>query len=344
VNDLRPRPYIIPLFLPHMGCPHRCVFCNQTSITGHEDGRLSLQQVRKTISEFLGFKGRHRGPVEVAFYGGNFLGLPESYREFLLNEAQRFVEKGQINSIRFSTRPDTITTDGLKALAPYTVRVVEVGAQSMDETVLSLSGRGHTAGHTRKSVKLLKDRGLAVGLQIMPGLPGDTPESILETGRRVAELKPDVVRIYPTVVVRNTILEKWYQKGRFKPLSLADAVRLTKRLYLLFNGHGISVIRMGLQATGSLLEPGAVVAGPFHPAFGHLVYSAVFLDTATRELERQQTASRKIALKVHPHDVPKMKGLKNYNIKQLIRRFELEELQVLSDLTVPENSVRVVEL
>jgi len=338
------KPFIIPIFLPHMGCPHRCVFCNQTSITGHDDGRLSPQQIREAISEFLGFKGRHRGPVEVAFYGGNFLGLRESYRESLLNEAQRFVEKGQVNSIRFSTRPDTITTDALKALAPYTVRVVEVGAQSLDDTVLSLSRRGHTAEDTRKSVKLLKGRGLAVGLQIMPGLPGDTPESVLETGCRVAELKPDFVRIYPTVVVRNTVLEKWYHQGRFKPLSLADAVRLTKRLYLLFDAHGISVIRMGLQATGSLLEPGAVVAGPFHPAFGHLVHSALFLDLAARELEMQETLPKRVTLKTHPHDVPKLKGLKNRNMRQLIQRFELEELQVLSDPTVPENTVRVVEL
>ena len=164
-----------------MGCPHRCVFCDQTSITGRKDGRLSLQQVRETISEFLGFKGSHRSPVEVAFYGGNFLGLPESYRQSLLDEAQGFVEQGQVNSIRFSTRPDTITHEVLNALSPYTVRVVEVGTQSLDDTVLSLSRRGHTAEDTRKSVNLLKNRRLTVGLQIMPGLPGDTPESILET-------------------------------------------------------------------------------------------------------------------------------------------------------------------
>ena len=338
------KPFIIPIFSPHMGCPQRCVFCNQTSITGHEDGSLSPQQIRETISEFLGFKGRRRGPVEVAFYGGNFLGLPESYRESLLDQAQRFVENSQVDSIRFSTRPDTITTDALKALAPYTVRVVEVGAQSLDDTVLSLSRRGHTAEDTRKSVKILKGRGLAVGLQIMPGLPGDTPESILETGCRVAELKPDFVRIYPTVVVRNTVLEKWYHKGRFKPLSLADAVRLTKRLYLLFDAHGISVIRMGLQATGSMLEPGAVVAGPFHPAFGHLVHSALFFDLAARELEMQETLPKRVTLKTHPHDVPKLKGLKNRNMRKLIQRFELEELQVLSNPTVPKNTVRVVKL
>jgi histone acetyltransferase (RNA polymerase elongator complex component) len=335
------KPFIIPLFIPHMGCPHRCVFCNQISITGHEDDRLSPQQIRETISQFLGFKGRHRGPVEVAFYGGNFLGLPESYRESLLGEALGFVERGQVDAIRFSTRPDTVTEGALEAIASCAVKVVEVGAQSMDDTVLSLSRRGHTAAQTREAVKVLQGHGPAVGLQIMPGLPGDTPESILETGRRVAELKPDFVRIYPTVVVKNTVLEKWYSSGRFKPLSLAEAVELTKRLYLLFEAGGIPVIRMGLQATGSLLEYGAVVAGPFHPAFGHLVHSAIFLDLAAREIELQDTLSERITLRVHPHDVPKLRGLKNQNMAQLIQRFELEKLQVVPDPTVPQDMLRV---
>ncbi|HID31235.1 MAG TPA: radical SAM protein [Desulfobacterales bacterium] len=338
------RPFIIPLFIPHMGCPHRCVFCNQTSITGHEDQRLLPQQMGQTISEFLGFKGGHRGPVEVAFYGGNFLGLSETYRESLLDEAQKFVEKGDVNGIRFSTRPDTISRESLTALGCHAVRVVEVGAQSMDDTVLSASRRGHTAQDTRKSIRLLKDHGLKTGLQIMPGLPGDTLESILETGHRVAELKPDFVRIYPTVVVKKTVLEKWYALGRFKPLSLADAVEFTKRLYLLFRARGICVIRMGLQATGSLLEPGAVVEGPFHPAFGHLVHSAIFFDLAARELEAEKTLSKRIALKVHPRDLPKLRGLRNHNVRRLIQQFDLEELQVLPDRAVPENALTVVEL
>ena len=155
-----------------MGCPHRCVFCDQTSITGHQEGRISPQRVRVLISEFLNFKARHRGPAEVAFYGGNFLGLPTSYRHSLLDEAQRFVETGLVEGIRFSTRPDTVTNDALEASASYTVRVVEVGAQSMDDTVLSLSRRGHTTEDTRRAVKLLKDHGLKAGLQIMPGRPG----------------------------------------------------------------------------------------------------------------------------------------------------------------------------
>ena len=338
------KPFIIPLFIPHMGCPHRCVFCDQSTITGHKNGGLSPQQVRDTITQHLGFKGRRRGSVEAAFYGGNFLGLPTSARESLLDEAQRFVEKGQVESIRFSTRPDTVTHGALEALAPYTVRAIEVGAQSMDDTVLGLSRRGHTAAQTGDAVKGLKAHGLQVGLQIMPGLPGDTPTSILETGQRVAELRPDFVRIYPTVVVKNTLLAKWYASGRFKPLSLAEAVELTKKLYVLLTGCGIQIIRMGLQPSGSLLEGGHVVAGPFHPAFGHLVHSAIFLDRATRAFERQPGLSKRVTLKVYPKDLSKLMGLKKHNIKHLIKRFDLEELRVVPDLAVAQHTVRVDNL
>lgn len=338
------KPYIIPLFIPNMGCPHRCVFCDQTTITGHKNGGLSPQQVRDTIRQSLGFKGRRRGSVEVAFYGGNFLGLPTAARESLLDEAQRFIEDGQVESIRFSTRPDTVTPEALNALATYTVRAIEVGAQSMDDTVLALSRRGHTAAHTRDAVRQIKAHGLQVGLQIMPGLPGDTPTCILETGRNVAELQPDFVRIYPTVVVKNTLLEKWYASGRFTPLSLAEAVDLTKQLYLLLTACDISVIRMGLQPSGSLLQGGHVVAGPFHPAFGHLVHSAIFLDQAAQTLERQPGLSKKVTLKVYPNELSRLMGLKKHNIKHLIKRFHLEELRVIPDPAVVQHTVRVENL
>jgi histone acetyltransferase (RNA polymerase elongator complex component) len=152
------------------------------------------------------------------------------------------------------------------------------------------------------------------------------------------------VRIYPTVVVKNTALEKWYRFGQFEPLSLADAVEITKRLYLLFKAQGISVIRMGLQATESLLAPGVVVAGPFHPAFGHLVHSAIFMDLAVRELEMKRGLSKRIGFRVHPHDVPRLKGLKNQNLEQLTQRFQLEELHVFPDPAIPRNALRVEKL
>jgi histone acetyltransferase (RNA polymerase elongator complex component) len=320
------------------------VFCDQTSITGQERGKVSSQQVRDGISQFLGLEVRNRQPIEVAFYGGNFLGLPTSYRESVLDAAQGFVEDGAVSGIRFSTRPDTINEETLKSLVPYTVRVVEVGAQSMDDTVLALSRRGHTAEDTRKALEALKAQGLSTGIQLMPGLPGDTLESMLETGRRVADINPDFVRIYPTVVVKNTVLERWYRSGEFKPLALTDAVEVTKRLLLLFQAHGITVIRMGLQTTGSLQKPGVVVAGPFHPAFGHLVYSALFLDRAAKALQEQEPESRRIALSVHPHDVSRLKGLKSENIRKLVERFNLEELRVFPDPLLSENALRVESL
>jgi histone acetyltransferase (RNA polymerase elongator complex component) len=214
----------------------------------------------------------------------------------------------------------------------------------MDDTVLDLSRRGHTAEDTKKAVEALKAHGLSTGIQVMPGLPGDTMESMLETGQRVADLHPDFVRIYPTVVVKKTVLEKWHKSGKFKPLSLTDAVEVTKRLFLLFQAHGITVIRMGLQTTVSLQEPGAVVAGPFHPAFGHLVHSALFLDRATKALEEGEPESKRIALSVHPHDVPKLKGLKGENVRKLVERFDLEELRVLPDPLLSENALRVESL
>jgi histone acetyltransferase (RNA polymerase elongator complex component) len=341
---MKPRPFIVPLFIPHRGCPHRCVFCNQTSITGLQDGFHSKEEVRERITAFLGFRGKQRGATEVAFYGGSFLGLPKTYRKLLLEEAQSFVEKGLVDGIRFSTRPDTVTTAALRELAPYTICTIEVGAQSMNDAVLAVSQRGHTGADTRRAVEILKTCDVQVGLQLMPGLPGATRESILDTGRQVAALRPDFVRIYPTVVVKDTVLAKWHRSGRFAPLSLSQAVDLTKRLYVIFANAYIPVIRMGLQPSSSLRARGQVVAGPFHPAFGHLVHSALFLDLATEALASEKDLSRKVALKVHPSDVPKLVGQKRENIRHLAARFHLDSLQVLPDKRVRENTVEVIHV
>jgi histone acetyltransferase (RNA polymerase elongator complex component) len=261
-----------------------------------------------------------------------------------VDEAQAFVESGKVDGIRFSTRPETITENNLAALAPYSVQSVELGAQSLVDEILHQSRRGHTAQDTEDAVGRLRVFGVNVGVQIMPGLPGDTTETILETGRRVVKLQPDFVRIYPTVVVQNTVLETWYRAGRFAPLSLADAVELSKRLYLLFEGHGISVIRMGLQGNETLSSSGALVAGPFHPAFGHLVHSAVFLDRAIETLERHGPVSDRLTIRANPVDVPKVRGLKNQNVTELTRRFHLKQLQVLEDPTVPEETLSIVAI
>jgi histone acetyltransferase (RNA polymerase elongator complex component) len=277
----------------------------------------------------------------VAFYGGNFMGLPASYRAALLEKAEAFVSQGTVNGIRFSTRPDTISFSSMTTWDRYSVQTVELGVQSMDDAVLLQSRRAHTERDVHRAVEHLKSRGYAVGIQIMPGLPGDTRVSIMETGNKVVALQPDFVRIYPTVVIKDTVLEQWFRSGKYEPLSLNQAVQTTKALFLLFQKHRIPVIRMGLQASDNLMKSGNVVAGPFHPAFGHLVYSAVFLDLADQALKSQQRLSNTVTLMVSPYDVPKMVGQHKENIKRLVRRFDLDDIRVVGHPTVLENTVRV---
>lgn len=220
--------------------------------------------------------------VEAAFYGGSFTGLSASEQEALLAPAYQAGQEGLIDGIRISTRPDLIDATGLKHLKKWGVRTVELGAQSLDQGVLIAAGRGHTPEDTRRSARLIQDAGLKLGLQMMLGLPGDTRDKTLATGQGLGELRPDFVRIYPTIVMRGTLLHKLYQAGSYCPLTLAEAIDWTEWLYISFNRWEIPIIRMGLQTTDSLLKPGEIIAGPFHPAFGELVESAV----ALRQLEQ----------------------------------------------------------
>jgi histone acetyltransferase (RNA polymerase elongator complex component) len=194
------RPFIVPVFLPHAGCPHRCLFCNQHATTGQEDTLPSARTVRKTITDFLAHRRDPTRFTEISFYGGNFLGLPPEQIQLLLATAAAFVHKGRVNGIRFSTRPDTIDAKRLDLIAPYPVTTIELGVQSMQDDVLERSARGHTADDTRRAVALLAGRPYALGLQMMVGLPGDTTASALATARQLAGLSPDFVRIYPAVV------------------------------------------------------------------------------------------------------------------------------------------------
>ena len=258
---------IIPIFIPQYGCPHQCVFCNQSKITGQEK-LPGTAYVTDTVAAYLEtWKGS--GKREIAFYGGSFTGLDSSIQERFLDTAFGFIQRGLIDSIRVSTRPDYITDKGLSLLRRYKVETVELGAQSMVNEVLRLSGRGHTAEDTVTAVALVKKYGFKIGLQFMPGLPGDTGETILYTASKIVELQPDFVRIYPTIVVRDTPLEKMYVTGLYSPWSLADMVDICRKLICLFNAQGIPIIRLGLQSTETLEQ--GIVAGPYHPSLRELV-------------------------------------------------------------------------
>lgn len=258
---------IIPIFIPQYGCPHQCVFCNQSDITGQEK-LPDTAYVTDTVGAYLKtWKGS--GKREVAFYGGSFTALENNVQEDFLAAAHRFVCAGSIDCLRVSTRPDYIADKGLSLLRGYKVETVELGVQSMVNEVLRLSGRGHTAADTVAAVALLKKYGFKVGLQFMPGLPGDTCETIRYTANKIVELQPDFVRIYPTLVMRDTPLEKMYVTGLYTPWPLADMIDMCRELVFLFNAYGISVIRLGLQSTETLEQ--GIVAGPYHPCLRELV-------------------------------------------------------------------------
>ncbi len=337
------KPLIIPVFVPHSGCPHRCVFCNQSIITGVPAAPLDPMAIRRQISTFLdGCKPTSR-PTQIAFYGGNFLGLPPDTITMLLTEATRFVSEKRVGGIRFSTRPDTINTDSLTWLSGYPVQTVEIGVQSMNDRVLTIAERGHTADETRYAAALTKEKGFQLGLQIMTGLPGDDEAASMETARQAGALSPDFVRIYPAVVVAGSRMARWYKNGEFTPWSLERTVSMVKHMVLFFRENKIEVIRMGLQATDDLQPGDTILAGPYHPAFGHLVLSRIMFDKALAALESPPgiNGASEVALRVHPRIESQLRGLRNSNIHILKERFDLKELNVLTDSLVPEGAVEV---
>ena len=338
--EARNRPFVIPIFLPHAGCPHQCVFCNQSSITGIS-AKQPRRGIRKQIDAFLKFKTARRNNVQVAFFGGNFLGIPADEIKGLLAEAAEYVRAGQVDGIRFSTRPDTIDAQRLELIKNYPVTTIELGVQSMDERVLSAARRGHHSRDSEKAIQCLKDLNYEVGVQLMVGLPGDTPQRSLASAQRVVRLKPDFIRIYPTVVLAGSPLAAIYRKGRYAPLSLDEAVSQAKNLYLLFNRANIRVVRMGIQASLDLEDDSKILAGPYHPAFGHLVYSEIFLDMAVDRIESSALETDSITIRTHPGSVSKLRGLRNRNIELLKEKFGFEAIMVRPDAALAEDQLRV---
>jgi histone acetyltransferase (RNA polymerase elongator complex component) len=265
-------PYlIIPIFIPFGGCSHQCVFCNQVKITG-ADYLPGKNEIVGTVESHLS-TWKKGGRKEIAFYGGSFTALPRDVQEDYLKAAYKYVKSGRIDGLRISTRPDCIDDATIKMLRKYKVGAVELGVQSMVNAVLKLSGRGHVGKDTVRAVRLLKEASMKIGMQIMPGLPGDTETSIISTARRVIITKPNFVRIYPTVVIRETPLHTLYNKGEYIPWTLNEMVSVCRKIYEMFQRSSITVIRMGLQPTKELEEN--IVAGPYHPSFRQLVEGTI---------------------------------------------------------------------
>jgi histone acetyltransferase (RNA polymerase elongator complex component) len=320
---------IIPFFIPHSGCPHQCVFCNQKNITGQAKP-IDPSVIPRTITEYLAISNSDTSP-QVAFYGGSFTALPFETQKAYLAAVQPFISAGTIASIRLSTRPDCITNEVLALLREYHVATIELGVQSMDDAVLTHSGRGHTTGDTINAVRLIRSHDFLIGLQLMPGLPGDSADSFLKTIDAVIELKPDFVRIYPSLVIKDTPLEDLYASGRYVPLSLDDAVQLCRKALERFEAEGINVIRIGLQPTEELEKPGTIVAGPYHPAFREMVESSILLDKMRAALRNQTMKIRRVIFQVNPKDLSAAIGQQRSHIELLRKEFGLQEVRIVED-------------
>jgi len=328
---------IIPFFIPHLGCPHQCVFCNQKKIVGqskHEESSTLSDKIRRYLSTHTSGNS-----VEVAFYGGSFTALSLKTQKRYLEAVQPFLHTKQVSTIRLSTRPDCINGEILTFLKSYQVQTIELGVQSMNDNVLALSGRGHTAADTVNSFTLLKQRGFSVGLQLMPGLPGDTEIIFRETVGKVIELKPDSVRLYPVLVIKDTPLEELYKSGRYRPLTLGAAVSICQEADMRFEQRGIEVIRMGLQSTRELETPGTILDGPYHPAFRQLVESSIFREKMRWALRNASGKVKTAVFCVNPRDRSAVIGQKRENMIMIKKEFALDEIAVREDQSVKRRTM-----
>lgn len=315
------RARIIPVFVPHLGCPGACVFCDQSKITG-KARPAGAEDVEKAVRE-AGLRPGER-ERQLAFYGGSFTAIPEEQQLELLEAARQARRRGEIDSIRLSTRPDAIDEKVLSRLRTYGVETVELGAQSMDERVLALSGRGHSAQDVRRASRTLREAGFSLVLQMMTGLPGDSGAESLETARQIAALRPDGVRIYPTVIVRGTALERLWREGRYREHTVEDAVELCAQIVPVFQRAGIPVIRLGLNPTEEL-SGGEAVGGAYHPALGELVLSRMLLHEERALLAGIEPGCR-VVLGIGQNRLSQALGQHRENVTRLREEFSLETL------------------
>ena len=335
--------YIIPIFVPHLGCPNDCIFCNQKSISG-EQRMITKEDVKKTIDFYLENIKDKDAKKEVAFFGGSFTGIDVEKQEEFLQTAYEYIKQGKIDSIRLSTRPDYIDKETLKRLKKYKVETIELGVQSANDYILKQSNRGHTFKDVKKASKLIRWYGFKLGHQMMVGLPESTKIDEINTAKELIKLKPKMVRIYPVLVIKNTKLEKEYLEGKYTPLSVVQAVETCKELVTMFNKKKIEVIRVGLQntdeITGPNIEGSEVVAGPYHPAFRQLVESGLWYDTILAKIKQLNVKVKKVEVTVNPQDANNVIGHKRENIEKLKDMYTLD-LIVKQDKNIKQGKLEL---
>ena len=318
--------YTIPIFVPELACPNRCVFCNQHSISGCHH-QPEPDEVREIILEHLKTIPEKDTHIEIGFFGGSFTGIESELQERYLAVAKGFYDKGKIHGIRLSTRPDYIDAEVLTRLKRFGVTTIELGAQSLDEEVLRLSGRGHTVKDVENASALILSSGFELGLQMMTGLPGDTPEKSMQTAQKIVELGASCTRIYPTLVIRGTELAERRRKGEYQPQSLEEAVEISVKLIEIFREGNVEVIRVGLHPSEGILDGSELLAGPFHPAFRELVETHRWKEKLWPLIEEQPKGSN-IQIPVPANELHYAIGHDSSNRKMLENHFNKVEFVI----------------
>ena len=338
--------YIIPIFVPNLGCPNDCTFCNQTKISGKSTD-VTAEDVRKTIDFYLKNFKDDKKYVEVAFFGGSFTGIDLKIQNELLEAANEYIKDGKVGSIRISTRPDYIDKKILRRLKKYHVKTIELGVQSSNNEVLKASKRNHTFEDVVKASKLIRRKGFILGHQMMVGMPESTVKDEIKTAEDLIRLKPKMVRIYPVLVIKGTELARQYSKGDYKALTIEQAVERCKDIYYLFARNNIDVIRIGLQPSGEIMDPtkdgSSILAGPFHPAFRQLVESSMWYDSIEERIKEFNSKIKKIEIRVNSEDVNNVIGNKKENIIKLKDKYELDTV-IKADDTIAQGDFEIDEI
>lgn len=319
--------YVIPIFVPHLGCPNDCIFCNQKSISGQKKN-ITKEEVKNTIDNYLKNIKDKKVIKEIAFFGGSFTAIDENLQEELLKVAYNYIKEGLIDSIRISTRPDCINKKTLKRLKRYKVKTIELGVQSANNYILKRSNRGHTFEDVKKASRLIRWYGFTLGHQMMVGLPESTRIDEINTAKELIKLKPKMIRIYPVLVIRNTKLEKEYEKGIYEPITLVQAVEICKELVRMFANKNIDVIRIGLQSTQEISDPrnkeSEVVSGPYHPAFRQLVESSMWYEAIVSKIKKLNVKVKEVEVTVNPIDANNVIGHKKENVNKLKELYDVD--------------------
>jgi histone acetyltransferase (RNA polymerase elongator complex component) len=317
--------YIIPIFVPHSGCPHDCIFCNQKKITGIQ-AQIRGTDVTSIIDTYLETIDRRDAFVEVSFFGGSFTGIPIEYQNELLEAAREALNEKKIDAIRLSTRPDYIDEAILDNLKEYNASIIELGVQSMDNEVLRISERGHSIDDVVTASRLIKKWGFTLGLQMMVGLPGDNEKKDILTARELIALEPDFVRIYPALVIKDTYMEYMYRNNLYNPLSVDEAVEICKKLFIMFTKAHIQIIRIGLQTTEQINVGKDVVSGPFHPAFRELVESSLLNDMMGFVINAYFEAADIVEISISPKDISKLYADKKKYFYSKVKEFKTKNI------------------